>query len=166
MPPGIINDALINQLNAKVTEYLTTSGNCAQTTFLTLQEGFDLEDGAILKALTPFPGIGLRGETCGAVTGSLMALGLVYGRGRDQLGDWSAFTASLRPARRFCRAFDKEYGSTMCSDVVEAQFGKRFNLADPAESMEWYNCGAMDKCGEVIRTGVRIAAEIIASKEE
>jgi hypothetical protein len=52
----------------------------------------------------------------------------------------------------------------MCGDVVEVQFGKRFNLADPMESMEWINCGAIEKCGEVIRTGVRIAAEIIASK--
>lgn len=63
MPAEVSNKALINQLNTKVTEYLAVSGNCAQTTFLTLQEGFNLEDGAILKALTPFPGIGLRGET-------------------------------------------------------------------------------------------------------
>lgn len=136
MPPEIINDALLSQLNTKVTEYLTVSGNCAQTSFLTLQENFDLEGGAILKALTPFPGIGLRGETCGAVIGSLMAIGLVYGRGRDQLEDWSAFTSSLGPARRFCRAFEKEYGSTMCGDIVEAQFGKRYNLAD-SEKDKW-----------------------------
>lgn len=95
-----------------------------------------------------------------------MAIGLVYGRGRDQLGNWSAFAASHRPARRFCRAFEKEYGSTICADVVEAQFGKRFNLADLTESMEWYNCGALNMCGEVIRIGVQIAVEIIASKEE
>ena len=165
MPPEIISDAFINQLNAKVTEYMTASGNCAQTTFLTLQEGFNLEDGAILKALTPFPGMALRGETCGTVTGSLMAIGLVYGRGRDRLGDWSLFTACLRPARRFCREFEKIYGSTRCGDVVERQFGKRFDLANPAQSMEWYNHGAMDKCAEVVRMAIRIAGEIIASKE-
>lgn len=163
MTPGIVGEAFINRLNSKVTEYMTLSGNCAQTTFLTLQEGFDLEDGAILKALTPFPGMGLRGETCGTVTGSLMAIGLVYGRDRHQLGDWSVFTASLRPARQFCRAFEKAYGSTMCGDVIEVQFGKRFDLADPAQAMEWQNCGAIDKCGEVVQTAVRIAAEIIAS---
>jgi C_GCAxxG_C_C family probable redox protein len=55
-------------------------GNCDQTTFLTLRDEFDLEGDEVLKALTPFPGIALRGETCGAVTGGLMILGLVYGR--------------------------------------------------------------------------------------
>ena len=70
MSSDTISDSRLDPLNAKVTEYLKLSGNCAQTTFLTLQEGFNLEGGAILKALTPFPGIGLRGETCGAVTGS------------------------------------------------------------------------------------------------
>jgi C_GCAxxG_C_C family probable redox protein len=154
------------QLEQKVRDYLEISGNCAQTTFLSLQEVFELEDGAILKALTPFPGIGLRGETCGAVTGSLMALGLVYGRDRDKLNDWPAYLSSLPPARRFCRAFEKEFGSTMCGDIVEKQFGKRFDLADPADALEWVNRGAVDKCGEVIRKGVRITAEIIAEKND
>jgi hypothetical protein len=62
-------------------ELLLSSGNCAQTTFSILNEDFNLEGEMILKALTPFPGIALRGETCGAVIGSLMALGLVYDAG-------------------------------------------------------------------------------------
>ena len=158
-------DELLKMLDDKVNEYLPMCGNCAQTSFLSLQEVFDLEDGAILKALTPFPGIALRGETCGAVVGSLMALGLVYGRDREKLEDLSAYLGSLPPARRFCSRFEKEYGSTMCGDIVEAQFGRRFNLADPAEAMEWMNCGAIEKCSAVVRTAVRIAAEIIASSE-
>jgi hypothetical protein len=40
------------ELDRKVQENLTLRGNCAQTTFLMLQEQFDLEGGAILKALT------------------------------------------------------------------------------------------------------------------
>jgi len=164
MTSKILSEELLRQLDEKVAEYLAISGNCAQTSFLTLQEVFDLDGGSILKALTPFPGIGLRGETCGAVTGSLMAIGLVFGRDRDQLGDWSIYTASLRPARHFCSTFEKELGSTMCGDLVEAKFGRRFNLADPEESKEWSKCGAAEKCGEIIRTGVRIASELITSK--
>jgi C_GCAxxG_C_C family probable redox protein len=91
-----------------VKETLLASGNCAQTAFAGLQEEFDLEGGGILKALTPFPGIALRGETCGALTGGLMALGLVYGR--DDLDDWRGYIASLPPARRFCRRFAEQQG--------------------------------------------------------
>jgi len=66
-------EEIYSQLEQKVKEYLKISGNCAQTSFLALQEQFGLDDGSILKALTVFPGIALRGETCGAVVGSLMA---------------------------------------------------------------------------------------------
>jgi C_GCAxxG_C_C family probable redox protein len=164
---GQDNDGdVLSKLDQKVSEYLPICGNCAQTSFLALQEVFDLEDGAILKALTPFPGIALRGETCGAVIGSLMALGLIYGREKEDLGNWSSYLRSLPSARRFCRSFEAEYGSTMCDDIVEKQFGRRFNLADPAESMEWLNEGALEKCGAVIITAAGIAAEIIQRKKK
>lgn len=159
-------EEIYDELDRKAIENLTLCGNCAQTTFLTLQEQFDLEDGAILKALTPFPGIALRGETCGAVTGSLMALGLIHGRDKEDLSDWQAYLKSLPPARRFCRRFEEELGSTMCGDIVEAEFGRRFDLADPVEAMQWMNCGALDRCGAVIGKGVRIAADIILKYQD
>ena len=159
-------EEIFDQLERKAIENLTLCGNCAQTTFLTLQEQFDLEDGAILKALTPFPGIALRGETCGAVTGSLMALGLIYGRDKEHLNDWQAYLKSLPPTRRFCRRFEEELGSTMCGDIVEAEYGQRFDLADPVDAMQWMNCGALDRCGAVIGKGVRIAANIILEYQD
>ena len=39
----------------------------------------------------------------GDIVGSLMALGLVYGR--ERLDDWSGYIRSLPPTRRFCRRF-------------------------------------------------------------
>ena len=75
----------LQQLSQKARNLLPQRGNCAQTTFFVLREEFDLDGQEILKALTPFPGLALRGETCGAVTGSLMAIGLVFGR--DRLDD-------------------------------------------------------------------------------
>jgi C_GCAxxG_C_C family probable redox protein len=155
-------DEILENLEIKVQEYLPLCGNCAQTSFLCLQEQFGLEDnGAILKALTPFPGIALRGETCGAMIGCLMALGLIYGREREDLDNFRSYQKSLPPARRFCRRFESEMGSTMCGDIVEAEFGKRYDLADPVQAMEWMNAGAIEKCGAVIRKSVHIAAEII-----
>ncbi len=159
------NQKIYNNLESKVKANLRLCGNCAQTTFLTLQEEFDLEGQAILKALTPFPGIALRGETCGAITGSLMALGLIYGRDKENLNNWQAYLDSLPPSRKFCHRFEDELGSTMCADIVKSQFGRRFDLADPVEAMQWMNCGALEKCGEVIEIGVRIAAEIILEKQ-
>ena len=155
------NQEIFDNLESMVMENLSICGNCAQTTFLALQDEFDLEGESILKALTPFPGIALRGETCGAVTGGLMALGLIHGRDKENLNNWQAYLDSLPPSRKFCRRFEDELGSTMCADIVESQFGRRFDLADLAEAMLWMNCGALEKCSDVIGKSVRIVAEII-----
>ena len=68
---------------------------------------------------------------------------------------------TLSLAKMVCRCERNLPGSTMCADIVESQFGRRFDLADPVEAMQWMNCGALEKCGDVIGKGVRIAAEII-----
>ncbi len=152
----------VRRLSQMATDTLGASGNCAQTSFAVLQEEFDLDGGQILKALTPFPGIALRGETCGAVIGSLMALGLVYGR--DELDDWKGFISSLPSARRFCRSFEEMHGSTACAELLELKLGRRFDLADRSESLEYLSAGGQQKCGELIASAVEIAAELIEKK--
>ncbi len=140
-------------------EFLTSSGNCAQTSFAVLQEEFNLDGKQILKALTPFPGIALRGETCGAVVGCLMAIGLVYGR--DDLGDWKAYLSSLPPARRFCRRFEEKNESTACSAILAAKMGRNYDLADREQAFQYALDGGANVCGDVIVNAVQIAAEII-----
>lgn len=152
----------LSALAQKARDTLAQSGNCAQTSFAVLQDEFDLDGGGILKALTPFPGIALRGETCGAVVGCLMALGLVFGR--DRLDDWRGYIYSLPSARRFCQRFEKEHGSTACASILEARLGRRFNLADRAESAEYLSAGGPQECAEVVASAVQIAAEAIIRK--
>ena len=163
MGTSLSQEERLSALAQGVTDTLALSGNCAQTSFAVLQQEFGLEGGTILKALTPFPGIALRGETCGAVAGCLMAIGLVYGR--DELDDWKGYIASLAPSRRFCRRFEEAHGSTSCAHLLEAKLGRRFNLADSGESLEYVAAGGPQACGEIITSAVQIAAEIIVKKD-
>ena len=163
MDTNMSQEDRLSVLAQKVRDILAQSGNCAQTSFAVLQQEVDLEGGTILKALTPFPGIALRGETCGAVIGCLMAIGLVYGR--DKLDDWKGYIASLPPSRRFCRRFEAAHGSTSCANLLEARLGRRFNLADRGESLEYVAAGGPQACGEIITSAVQIAAEIILKKD-
>ena len=157
-------ETFLQYLDATADTNMRRCHHCAQATFATLQDGFGLEGGAILKALTPLPGIAERGETCGAVVASLMALGLMFGR--DRIDDWPAWRASLGPAQAFCAAFKKEFGSTQCGDLHERLFGRRYNLADPAELREFQSAspGPTELCGGVVRKAVRLAAEILLEK--
>jgi C_GCAxxG_C_C family probable redox protein len=151
------------ELDEKIRACLIKSRNCAQTSFAVLQEQFELDGDAVLKALTAFPGIALRCETCGAVTGSLMALGLIFGR--DELDDEQGFQRAVVISRTFCQRFEEELGSTMCGKIQEAKFGRRFDLLDPEHLAAWETANPIDKCSIVVGTGVRIAAELITENQ-
>jgi len=148
------------ELDEKIRACLIKSRNCAQTSFAVLQEQFELDGDTVLKALTAFPGIALRCETCGAVTGSLMALGLIFGR--EELDDEQGFLTAVTISRTFCQRFERELGSTMCGSIQESKFGRRFDLLDPEQVAAWEAANPVDKCSVVVGTGVRIAAKIIA----
>ncbi len=165
-PPPVLADSLprpdlLEFLDAQADINMGRCHHCAQATFLTLRQGFGLPGEGIFRALTPLPGIAERGETCGAVIGSLLAVGLMFGS--DQAGDMATWQACLVPARAFCARFEQELGSTQCGDLLEEHFGKRYNLADPAERAEFLAArpGPSEICGRVVKTAVRIAAETI-----
>ncbi|UCF92393.1 MAG: C_GCAxxG_C_C family protein [Desulfobacterales bacterium] len=156
-------EELFRKLNHTVKHSITLSGNCAQTAFLALQQQFQLEGGAILKALTPFPGgVALRGETCGAVVGCLMALGLVFGR--EELHDLTGYFDTLPAAQEFCRRFEEKLGGTMCRDILKADLRKRYAPGIAVESRTWRQTDAIAHRAAVVNHGVRIAAEIILAK--
>ena len=149
----------LDALGGSVDATLELSRNCAQTSFSVLQGAFALEGGPILKALTAFPGLALRGETCGAVTGCLMAIGLIHGR--DRLDDWKAYVASLPASRRFCRRFEEQHGGTSCARLLEAKLGRTFNLAERGQAIEYLAAGGRETCRGIITSAVEIAANII-----
>jgi C_GCAxxG_C_C family probable redox protein len=152
-------ESILALLDQKVEMIMSQSHHCAQTAFLALKEQFDLADGEILKALTPLPGLGEKGLVCGALTGSLMALGLIFGR--TQLDDWETYRASLVPAGELVDRFREVQGSTDCCDIVEAEFGKKYDLLDPEDHAEYVKAGATERCSRVVQRAVRIAADII-----
>jgi C_GCAxxG_C_C family probable redox protein len=147
-------------MSERVKRLLLVSGNCAQTSFSILNDEFDLGGELILKALTPFPGIALRGETCGAVIGSMMAFGLVYGR--DDLTDFKGYIRSLPSARRFCRQFEAENGSTTCSAILQEKLGRNYDLADQVQALEYASAGGPEACSEVVANAVAIASKALA----
>ena len=154
-------DLVFKMLDQKVDQYMQISFNCAQSSFLALEEQFGLDGDQILKALTPLTGIAERGETCGAVIGPLMIMGLIYGRDKNHLNDWDMYRNSLVPSGKFCRIFEQEYGSTMCHDIQKVKFGKCYDLTDPEDLRAFQEADATTHCSAVVRKAVRIAAEII-----
>ncbi len=88
--------------------------NCAQTVLLTLYEQIepDSKNELIPKIAAGFGGgIGRCGSVCGALTGSLMAVGIKYGSneaGAEKRAKAYAY------AKKLYRQFEKQHGTVFC----------------------------------------------------
>jgi C_GCAxxG_C_C family probable redox protein len=105
--------------------------NCAQAVIAVYGAGLDRE--TALRLASPFGGgLGDTGEVCGAVTGALMAIGLVHGNSsaRDELR--MAKVQGL--AREFMRRFTGLRGSTLCRELLGYDIGTREGMKEAGSS--------------------------------
>jgi len=101
----------------KASGYFEQGYNCAQSVFAAFAEknGMDAE-AALLTASAFGGGMGRMQQTCGAVTGALMALGLEKGYTHpDQQEEKD--TAYLQ-ARELMERFREEFGALDCSELL------------------------------------------------
>jgi C_GCAxxG_C_C family probable redox protein len=135
--------------------------NCAQTSFLAMKDALELDvDGKDFEqALTAYPGIGHTGETCGAITGPLLAIGLAVGP--DDPTDAEQAMKAGAAAHHFCAAVSGEFGSTRCSEIIERFYGKRVDFTDPEQVQAYIAAGGEAHCLSVIQAAVTVAKGVI-----
>ncbi len=90
--------------------------DCSQVTFGygLEQMGMDPEFG--YKAGACFGGGMFHGNTCGCVTGALMAIGMRYGHYR--MNDAEAKEEMMKMKAEFEEAFIAEHGSLICNEIL------------------------------------------------
>ena len=155
-------EEIFKQLDDLVDKYFPVFGTCSQTSFYALNETFNLKADKFVKALASFPGIALRGETCGAVSGCLAAIALVYEE--DNMKDKEKQGLSVEPSFTFCSKFESEFGSTRCRDVIEHVTKKKYHISKPEDYRILSQDGVLENCPGVVKKAVHIAAEIILEK--
>ena len=80
-----------------------------------------METGCVPKIATGFgAGMGRHGETCGALVGAIMALGLKYGR--EEAADLEAKTITYDKAQALLQTFKQEFGTVVCCDLIGCDF--------------------------------------------
>lgn len=172
--PGLISETLAakgdkskeeiyKELEEKVDKYMAMHGACSQASFCSLNEQFKLNGKEVIPALKPFAGgIAGKGETCGAVSGSLLALGLCFEPVKQKSDEKSI--SSFQYAGLFFDKFKEEFGSTRCSEVVEHQYGRKYDFLNPEDMKLFMEAAKNGKCTEVVKKAVLTAAEIILEK--
>lgn len=90
---------------------------CSQAVLSTYAEQFGLDRKDALKVSAAFGGgMGRMGETCGAVTGAFMVIGLKYGR--TAIEDRESHENTTRLVREFVDRFKSINGSIMCRELL------------------------------------------------
>jgi len=123
---------------------------------------------ASLKMATGFGGgIGLYGDTCGAITGAVLAVGAVHGRdrlpaGEDRKAAMQAAGQQLYGRPGLYRLFNQipnriaeKYGHTLCRELTQPWQGSQWLCRDHAL-----------RCRDIIGEAAQVAAELIASAKE
>jgi C_GCAxxG_C_C family probable redox protein len=98
-------------------QYFQQGFSCSQAVVAALCEPLGLDRETGLKISQAFGGgLARMGETCGAVTGALMVIGLQSGRTRPE--DNPAKEKTYRLVHEFFRSFRERHGSTVCRELI------------------------------------------------
>lgn len=106
----------------EVLEQFEEGYDCAQVVFHYWAEKLGLDGKTAYKISTGFGAGMLQGETCGAVIGAYMAIGLKYGVCEEGREGEDQKVASIIKDVQFRDKLLEKYPSTMCKEILEADF--------------------------------------------
>lgn len=111
-------------------------------------------------------GVARAGETCGALTGAIMAIGLVAGR--RNLEDLDTYQSCMALAREARQEFLERIGHTLCAEIQRILLGRTYHLWDEEQRQRFHDDGghSREACPGVCGKAARIAAEIILREQD
>jgi hypothetical protein len=156
----------LDRVQRRAEEYGYLSHSCPKGSALALFEQFGIGNLDVIRTLSPFPGLGMTGWTCGGVTGGLIAIGAYFGS--DDMLDYGANGRAFTAARIFLPRFEAEMGSILCPRIHEdVVFGKYIDTRSSQESFEEFvKADGYIKCTLPMGIGARLAAEVIIESME
>lgn len=130
--------------------------NCSQSVFSVFAPDYGISKDLSLRLAGPLgAGIARRQETCGAVTGAIMALGLKFGKGEN--GNDEDKKRSYDMAKQFIAEFETKFGTISCLQLLDG------NLMDSAEGTAAIAVENMfeTRCANYVKFAVEKAEELL-----
>ena len=130
---------------------------CAESVLLTVAEAYDIKSDLIPKIATGLcAGISRTSNVCGAVTGGVMAIGLLMGR---SLPNEPAINTYI-PVQEFIDRFEEAFGSTNCRILTGC------DLNTPEGQNHFKTNNLLVKCLKYTEEATRIAISIIETDKK
>ena len=130
--------------------------NCAQSVLTSFSDDLKFSKELGLKMASGFGGgMGKQQETCGAVTGAIMVLGLL--KGEEVNNNDELKSLAYGSVKELIKEFTGEFGTTSCADLVGC------DLNTPEGSAKFKEEGIMENiCAGCVEKAVQIVESITA----
>ena len=130
--------------------------NCSQSVAVAFCDVTGLDKDFAARMASSFGGgMGRQREVCGAVSGMLMVLGLLYGY--DTPGDDVSKKHQYQDIQALCKSFREEVGSIVCREILKNP------PSDPTPSPRTAEYYAKRPCARMVMTAARLMDEYIAA---
>jgi C_GCAxxG_C_C family probable redox protein len=134
--------------------YFSDGFSCSQAVLLAFSSELGVPENTATKVAEAFGGGLAIAETCGAVTGALMALGLKYGR--EEPADAGAKQETRRLTREFMEAFKAQHGTLVCRELLGV------DISTPEGNQQANEAGLFKaRCPIFVRSAVEIAEGLL-----
>jgi C_GCAxxG_C_C family probable redox protein len=128
---------------------------CSQAIFATFSEQLGLDRQIAMKIADAFgAGMGGLAETCGAVTGAFMVIGLKYGRGEPD--DDRAKEKTRELVKKFVTEFKARRQTIVCKELL----GYDISTAAGMQSAEEKGIFG-DRCPKIVRDAAEILEQLV-----
>lgn len=133
----------------------TDGYNCAQSVLFSYSDKLGITGDLALKAACGFGGgMGRKQEVCGAVTGGILALGLMYGRG--EADDKQKLEFTYAKVRELIDKFNAKHETVNCKDLLDG-----CELSTPEGHQRFISENLKGRCCGYVGDVVSILDEII-----
>lgn len=149
---------MINESKALAKKYFSGQYNCSQSTMKAILVGMDIDfDQIIPLAAGLGAGVAHEGNACGAVTGAILALGVIESKThKDPLEQKDAAYAT---GEEFVRRFKEKHGTILCDQLTGIL------MTDIIARKVANDDGTFaKKCPSFVSDAVQIALEIATEK--
>lgn len=128
--------------------------DCSQVVFGEFAPELGMDEETALKTASAFGGGMWRGQTCGCVTGALMAIGLKFGHSLP--GDEDQKNIMLAKKAQFEAAFQEKWESLSCRGLLG------YDLSVPREMKKIMASGLLTtKCPVLVASACEILEDIL-----
>jgi C_GCAxxG_C_C family probable redox protein len=138
---------------SKGVSFFNEGGNCSQAVLYAFAEELGLDETMAIKLASGFGGgIGCSGGVCGALTGAVLAMGLMTGNA--DVTDKTAKAETYRKTRLLCEEFKLRAGSMECRELLG------FDMGRPEGQLAAKNPGAFHDCPGYVKIAIELVQEM------